>query len=111
MKLPTDAIIALEKLMGYLLADRPRGDKSRFLAEAGYTMANPEQLRRDLREQVLSLDATPLPPRGYGDVYEIRGILRGPNGVGLPVRTIWMRERATGRVKLITLVPLRRERP
>jgi len=111
MKLPADAIIALEKMTRYLFVDRPRGDKSRFLAKAGYTMANPEQLRRDLREQVLPLDATPLPPRGYGDMYEIRSILRGPNGVGLPVRTIWMRERATGQVKLITLVPLRRERP
>jgi len=111
MKLPADAIIALEKMTGYLLADRPRGDKSSFLAEAGYTMANPDQLRRDLREQVLPLNAAPLPPRGYGDMYEIRGILRGPNGVGLPVRTFWMRERATGLVKFITLVPLRRERP
>jgi len=111
MKLPADAIIELGKVVGYLLAEQPRGDKSRFLAEAGYTMANPEQLRRDLQEQLLPLDAIPLPSRGYGDLYEIRGILRAPNGVGLPVRTIWMRERATSRVKFITLVPLRRERP
>lgn len=38
MKHPADSIIALEKLTGYLLAEQPRGDKSRFLAEAGYTM-------------------------------------------------------------------------
>jgi len=111
MKLPVDAAIALEKLTGYLLTEQPRGDKSRFLAEAGYTRANPVQLRRDLREQVLPLDATPLPSRGYGDLYEITGILRGPNGVELPVRTIWIRERATGLVKFVTLVPLRRTRP
>ena len=111
MKLPNDALIALDKLTGYLLVERPRGDKSRFLAQAGYTVANAEQLRRDLREQLLSLEATPLPPRGYGDMYEICGPLRGPNGVELSVRTIWMRERATDRVKLITLVPLRREQP
>jgi hypothetical protein len=111
MKLTGDAVIALEKLTGYLLAEQPRGDKSRFLAEAGYTKANPEQLRRDLRQQLLPLDAAPLASRGYGEMYEIRGILRGPNGVGLSVRTIWMRERATGVVKFITLVPLRRGRP
>ncbi len=29
----------------------------------------------------------------------------------MPVRTIWMREFATGVVKFITLIPLRRERP
>ena len=108
MKLPADAIIALEKVTGYLLAEQPRGDKSRFLAQAGYTMANPERLRRDLQEQFLSLDVTPLPSRGYGDMYEICGTLRGPNGVGLPVRTIWIREWMTSRVKFITLVPLRR---
>lgn len=110
MKLPDDTIIALEKLTGYLLAEHPRGDKSRFLAEAGYTMANPERLRADLREQLLPLDADSLPSRGYGDLFEIRGILRGPNGVGLPVRTIWMREWASGEVKFITLVPLGRAR-
>ena len=39
MKLPGDAVINLEKLTGYLLSEQPRGDKSRFLAEAGYTKA------------------------------------------------------------------------
>ena len=111
MKLTGEAIIALDKLTGYLLAEQPRGDKSRFLAEAGYTRANPKRLRQDLRKQILPLEAIALPSRGYGDLYEIIGILRGPNGVGLPVRTIWMREWATGQVKFITLVPLRRGRP
>jgi hypothetical protein len=111
MKLPADAVISMQKLKGYLLTELPRGDKSRFLAEAGYTTGNAELLERDLREQILSGDATLLPPRGYGDRYEIRGILCGPNGVELPVRTIWIREFATGVVKLITLIPLRRERP
>jgi hypothetical protein len=110
MKLPTDAVISMEKLANYLLTELPRGDKSRFLAEAGYTRVNAEQLQRDLREQILSLDATPLPTRGYGERYEIRGRLRGPNGMTLLVRTIWMREFATDAVKFITLIPLRRER-
>ena len=111
MRLPADALISLEKLTDYLLTELPRGDKSRFLREAGYAYADPRRLERELREQVLCLDANPLSPRGYGDRYEIRGILRGPNGVGLPVRTIWMREFATGIVKFITLIPLRREQP
>lgn len=111
MKLPADAVISLQKLRNYLLTELPRGDKSRFLAGAGYTDANPEQLEHDLREQILSMDATSLPPRGYGDRYEIRGILRGPNGLELPVRTIWMREFATGIVKFITLIPVRRQQP
>ena len=111
MKLPADAVISVEKLEGYLLTELPRGDKSRFLAEAGYTKVNADVLERDLRGKILTCDATLLPARGYGERYEIQGILRGPNGVELRVRTIWMREFATRIVKFITLIPLRRERP
>jgi hypothetical protein len=111
MKLPFDSVISLEKLSDYLLTELPRGDKSRFLAEAGYTKANPEQLERDPCEQILTLEAMPLPARDYEDRYEIRGVLRGPNGVALPSRTIWMRELATGTVKFITLIPFPRGIP
>jgi hypothetical protein len=48
MKLPADAVIASEKLINYLLLRQARGDKSAFLARAGYTTANPEQLLHDL---------------------------------------------------------------
>ncbi len=107
MKLPADSFIAPEKLRHYLLTEVPSGDKSGFLAQAGYSLANPERLERDIREQILPLDAGPLPWRGFGDRFEIRGVLRGPSGVELAVRTIWMREFTTGIVKFITLIPLR----
>ena len=109
MNLPADAIISVQKLRDYLLTVQPRGDKSRFLAQAGYTRANPWQLERDLREQILPLDAMLLPMRGYGDRYEIRGQVHGPNGVEISIRTIWMRESETGIVKFITLIPLMKE--
>ena len=111
MRLPADAVISMEKLRGYLLAELPRGDKSRFLAQAGYTQSNAARLERDLREQVLCLDAVPLPTREYGERYEIEGFLRGPNGVQLHIRTIWMRESERRIVKFITLIPLRRGQP
>lgn len=37
MKLPSDAIIAIEKITNYLLQWRPENDKSQILAQAGYT--------------------------------------------------------------------------
>src|SRR5438093_4961385 len=49
VKLPTNATIAPEKLTAYLLVRQARGDKSAFLAKAGYTAADPEQLLHDLR--------------------------------------------------------------
>lgn len=105
MKLPTDALIATDKLTRYLLVLQARGDKSAFLAGAGYTIDNADQLLRDLREQILPLDATVLESNKFGQYSEIRGRLTGPNGVVLTVRTIWMTEHLSGITKFVTLIP------
>jgi hypothetical protein len=75
--------VAPEKLTKYLLVRQPRGDKSAFLAEAGYTTANPEQLLHDLRTQVLSKEAKLIERTKFGELYEIRALLTGPNGTRL----------------------------
>ena len=105
MKLPADATIAHEKLTRYLLVRQARGDKSAFLAQAGYKIENADQLLDDLRGQLLPLDATLLHSTVFGELYEIRGTLTGPNGVTLRVRSIWMQERLSQATKFITLVP------
>jgi len=105
MKLPADATIAREKLTRYLLVRQARGDKSAFLAQAGYRIENPDQLLDDLRAQLLPLDATPLHSTEFGEFYEIRGKLIGPNVVTLKVRSIWMQERLSQATKFITLIP------
>ncbi len=107
MKLPADTIIAREKLTRYLLVRQARGDKSAFLAQAGYTLENADKLLDDLRTQLLQLDATPLHSTAFGKFYEIRGTLTGPIGVTLNVRSIWMEEKLSGATKFITLVPER----
>ena len=93
MKLPADAMIAREKVIRYLLVRQARGDKSAFLARAGYKIQNGDQLLDDLRAQLLPLEATPIHSTVFGDFYEIRGPLTGPNGVTLNVRSIWMQEK------------------
>ena len=60
MKLPADAIIGREKLTRYLLVRQTRGDKSAFLARAGYTLEIADQLLDDLRTQLLPREATAL---------------------------------------------------
>lgn len=105
VKLPSDAIISREKLTQYLLVKRPVGDKSGFLKQAGYTVDNWEQLEADLRRQILSKDAVSIEQTAYGELFEIRAALNGPNGVSLRLRTVWMRERASGLAKFITLYP------
>ncbi len=103
--LPPDSIISTSKLMEYLLTFRARNDKSLWLAKAGYTFSNWEQLARDLRQQVLTQNAELDETNQYGMVYRITAQLVGPNGQYLQVVTIWMTEHETGQTKFITLYP------
>jgi hypothetical protein len=105
VKLPSNAIIAPEKLTRYLLVPREFDDKSQFLRQAGYTLENWEQLAQDLRLQVLPHDAVLIEQTVYGKIFEIRSSLTGPNGQTLFVKTIWMDELRSGVTKFITLYP------
>jgi len=105
MKLPANTLIAPEKLTRYLLVWRKHKDKSKWLAQVGYTLENWRTLEEDLRRQLLSLEATPTESTKYGQMYEIADKLTGPNGEILAVRTIWMTETATGVTKFITMFP------
>jgi hypothetical protein len=111
VKLPSDTVIAPEKLTQYLLVQREFDDKSQFLRQAGYTLDNWEQLDADLRLQVLPAEATLIEQTNYGDLFEICVALTGPNGRTLFVRTIWMHELRTGVTKFITLYPDKRRLP
>ena len=105
MKLPADAQIPRIKLTEYLLVPRKRHDKSKWLASAGYTLNNWQLLQNDLRNLVLSADSIPFEANEYGQLYEIRDKLAGPNGQSLSVCTIWMTESATGKTKFIPMYP------
>ena len=111
MKLPSDSAIAPEKLTRYLLVRRPIGDKSEFLKRAGYTLDNWQQSEQDIRQQIVSQEAVPIEQTRYGEYFEIRASLVGPNGVVLGLRTVWMREFKSGITKFITLYPDKGRRP
>ncbi|MDB9312519.1 hypothetical protein PN462_05330 [Spirulina sp. CS-785/01] len=101
--LPPDTIIAEAKLNQYLLIPLPKNDKSKYLAQGGYVQENWQQLERDLREQILPLEAIPIEQTKFGQKYEIRGNLTRPNGVTLSIVTVWIvTPQAT---KFVTLVP------
>ena len=108
MKLSDDTLIAHEKLTQYLLVLKKRNDKAQWLAQAGYTIENWQILEIDIRNQILSANATPIEKTKYGQTYEIRHHLIGPNGKSLPVCTIWMTETATHNTKFITMYPDKR---
>jgi hypothetical protein len=109
MKLPADTVLAAEKITQYLLVPQARGDKSGFLERAGYTSEHADQLLRDLRVQLLPLEAIPGKSNQFGQYYESRGALTGPNGVSLAVRAIWMTEHLSGMTKFVTLLTDKRK--
>jgi len=105
MKLPSTVIISSDKIRLYLLSPRKRNDKSKWLANAGYKLENWKQFERDIRLQILTLEASMTEETKYGKMYEIKGKLTGPNGKTLHIRSIWMNEKETKLFKFITIFP------
>jgi len=110
VKITQEAAIPREKLTHYLLAWRAQGDKSRFLAKAGFTLENPGALLRALRVLAARGEATPAGGNEYGEFFRLEGDLVGPNGVSLSVVTIWLRWHTDGSVHFVTLKPRREQR-
>ena len=108
MILPADSIIARAKLTKYLLVLQPEDDKSKWLALAGYTLANSDRLEADLRAQVLTCEAVLTRKNAFGSYFEIRAPLTGPNGRTLTVRTIWQHDALSGVARFVTLYPSKR---
>ena len=108
MRLPKDVTIPYDKLLRYLLLPREENDKSKFLASAGYTLANSEVLERDLHQLIQTSEVSDIKTSPYGIKYEIRGVLNGPNGRKLRVVTIWIKIATTEDIRFVTLFPDRR---
>ncbi len=107
MRIPDNALISLDKLTRYLLMLRPVDDKSGFLAQAGFTQDNPQDLLMALRALTQTGNATVQKSNEYGTFYQMSGILKGLNGVELGVVTIWLAT-ADGAFRFITLKPQKR---
>ena len=105
MKLPPEVVVSQEKLTRYLLAWRARNDKSGLLATAGYELSNWEVLEADLRELAAMAEAVSERATDFGQIISAKGTLRGPNGVTLRVKTIWIRLDATNETRFVTLHP------
>lgn len=103
MYLSQNATISPNKLTNYLLIPLPKDDKSQYLALGGYTLDNWQQLERDLRQQILTLEAQPTLKTKYGQKYQIVGSLNCRNGRILKIKTIWIVTEKT--TTFVTLFP------
>lgn len=107
MKIPPDAIIPEEKLTRYLLVPREEDDKSKFLARAGFTQDNSDELLTAIRQLSESAEAVEDGNNQYGDFYRIEGAITGPNGHILDVVLIWLQWYQDGTFHFVTLKPQR----
>jgi hypothetical protein len=104
MIIPTDSIIAVEKVRDYLLKPLKVDDKSLFLNRAGYRQEAYADLIRDIREQLLPGEGVFQERREHGNLYVLRGVLKGPNGRELALKTIWLLK-WSGIWSFVTLFP------
>lgn len=110
MRIPPDAALPIEKLTAYLLVAREWDDKSKFLAQAGFSRENPHLLLAAIRELAATAEAVEDGENEYGVFLRTEGMLAGPNGRSLAVVTIWLQSQADGRVRFVTLKPKKEKR-
>jgi hypothetical protein len=106
MKLQGNIVIPDGKLTQYLLVPRPEDDKSKFLAQAGFTTSNPEQLKQAILKLIQTHDAVSDRQNKYGTYYRVEGPLTGPSGT-LAVVTVWIERTVDGIIQFVTLKPKR----
>ena len=102
MKLEGELIIPEAKLTRYLLVPRKENDKSKFLAQAGFTLANTDDLRQAILRIVQTCDAVSDRQNKYGEYCRVGGPLVGPNDT-LSVVTVWIERTVDGKFQFVTL--------
>jgi hypothetical protein len=102
--LSPQAIIPEAKLTKYLLIWKPKNDKSGFLAQAGYTIDNWQELSKDLKTLLVN-ESSYHKSSNFGDIYEIKGVLPGRNGISLNVATYWIIDSLTKETRFVILLP------
>lgn len=105
MRIPEDLIIPDAKITRYLLVQKARNDKSKFLAQAGFTQENSEALKAAIQAQTAAQDAVEDRSNEYGTFYQVEGDLVGANGVNLSIVTVWLQRRIDGKFQFVTLKP------
>jgi hypothetical protein len=101
------AFVDPRKVRKYLLSlDHPEGrDKARVFAGAGYSAGTWQLLARQLRWLARFGLARPGAESRFGWKYEVDGILQGPSGDSLSVRTIWIVRHGQDFPRLVTAYP------
>ena len=71
----------------------------------GYTEENWEQLVNDIKQYHLPLNAESIEKTKYGQKYEIKGVIKGPNGKEMMIKSIWIVLEREDIPRFITIYP------
>ncbi len=107
---PDRALVDPAKIRDYVLS--PEHPVGRFKAvvfqNAGYRRAEWEILQADLAATA-RLDAQLEAQTPFGQKYEVRAILRGPDGRDLAIVVVWLVRRGEDFPRLVTVYPRSRQ--
>lgn len=100
-------VISQEKLTEYLLKQRHRNDKSKFLNQLGFYQNNWLLLQEAILEIYYMNDSIYTETSQYGITYKINEILKGLNERQLNITTIWIKNFSSDEIRFVTLFPER----
>lgn len=110
-KLPhlENAIIAEEKITGYLLSETQEDGrhKAAFFMRFGFSLAEWEELAGALRQHVADNEVASVLQTPHGEHYAVEGPLQTPTDETPLVRTVWALDTDSTTPRLITAYPLR----
>jgi len=105
VKIPNDAIIPEQKITQYLLVFKAKDDKSKFLAQAGFTQENPDLLDTAIRDLANKVEAVVDDQNEYGIFFLVIGEINGTENRKLSVITVWLQRAIDQKFQFITLKP------
>ncbi len=101
MRLKAEQVdIAFEKITQYLLTEKEKNDKSKFLFALGYTKENWQKLLYDIKEIAINNDLILEKTSVYGNLYSVKGNLNQKK-----IITIWLHQLSKDMYRFITLYP------
>lgn len=98
-------IVDPRKITQYLLVPQNKNDKSRFLANYGYTQDNWQQLQQDILTASHPAEILDLIPSGWGLRIKLRNHWPTPNKKRIQVISIWQLDRNNQKANFVTLYP------
>jgi hypothetical protein len=97
------SIIPMEKFTEYALNPLKAPDKAiAFSSALGYNIHNANDLVVNIRQNLNAFPAISKGDKGYGQLYEVRMKLTGPNGKRATVITAWIDDANTKEMRLVS---------